>query len=59
MVNGALHFYAGPRDLGVEQGDALFKLLDRKRIEILAAELSDKIILAPRKIFVCVHCHDR
>ncbi len=55
MINGALDPGAGPRDLGLEQRDALVQLLDRERIEILAAQLGDQIVLATRKIFVGVH----
>ncbi len=55
MVNGALHLYLASRDLGFEQRDALFEFLDRKRIEILPAELCRKIVLAAGKVFVRVH----
>lgn len=55
MVNGALHFYVCSRDFGFEQRDALLKLLHRQGIEILSAELGRKIVLAARKILVCVH----
>jgi len=55
MINGALHLDAAPFDLGFEQSDALLQFLDRIGVEVLLAELLGKIVLAARKIFICVH----
>ena len=56
MMNSALHLVATAFDFRFKQRDALLQFLDRIGIEILPAELGDKIVLAPGKIFVCVHC---
>jgi hypothetical protein len=55
MVNGAFKPRFAPRDLGLELLDALVKLLDRKRIEVLRRQLAEQIVLATRQIFVGVH----
>ena len=55
MVNGALHSYPCPRDLGLEQCDPLFAFLDRKGVEVLLAQLGGEIVLATGKIFVGIH----
>ncbi len=55
MVNGAFNPRFASRDLGFEQRDALLQLLDRKRVEVLLAQLGSQIVLATRKIFVGVH----
>lgn len=55
MVNGALQFVRRSLDLGGERGDALVQFLDRIGVEVLDGQLGDKIVLAPGKIFVCIH----
>ena len=55
MVNCILNFCTRPRDLGLEQSDALIELVHRKRIEVLLAQLGSKVVLATRQVFFCVH----
>jgi putative PIG3 family NAD(P)H quinone oxidoreductase len=44
MVNGTSDFFFDPGNFGFERGDARLQLLDRKRIEVLAAERDDRIV---------------
>lgn len=55
MINRAVDPGPGPGDFGLEQRDALVQLLDGERIEVLAAQLGDQVVLATRKILVGVH----
>jgi len=55
MVNSAFKPRLCSNDFGLEQGDALFQLLDRKGIEVLLAQLGSQIVLATRQIFIGVH----
>lgn len=55
MVNGAFKPGFASADLRLERRDALAKLLDRQRIEVLDRQLAEQIVLATRKILVGVH----
>ena len=50
MVNGALNDRTAARDFGFEQRDPRLKLCHRKRVEILARQLSGGIVGAAGKI---------
>jgi len=55
MVNGALGMFTDALDLGFERGDARVQLLDRKGIEILAAERDEGIVGTSGQEIVCIH----
>jgi hypothetical protein len=55
MVNSPFSTRTGPHDLGFERGNALVKLLDRKRIEILLRQLAEQIVLSAWEILVEFH----
>jgi hypothetical protein len=59
MVNGVLNLCMTSRDFGFEQPDARVEFVDRKRVEVLLAQLGGEVVLATRQVFVCVHCTER
>jgi hypothetical protein len=55
MVNGGFNLSSSTNDFGFERGDARVEILDRKGIEILAAEQGDGIVGAAGQDFLRVH----
>gem|GEM_PF-1731912 len=50
-----LNFIFAPRNFAFQKGDAFVQLVDRKRVEILFAQLGGEVVLATRQVFVGVH----
>ena len=55
MVNDASDFFFYPDDLGFQRGDTRIELLDRKGIEVLAAERDEWIVGAPGQEIFRIH----
>ena len=55
MVNSPFSMRTGPRNFGFERGNALVKLFDRKRIEILLRQLAKQVVLSAWEILVEFH----
>lgn len=59
MVNGALNLFSTSDDLGFQQRDSRLKFGNRKRIKVLARQLTCEIVGSTGKIFVGVHATKR
>ena len=57
MVNGAFDFGPAARDLALQRGDPRLELGDRQRIEILADEHGEGIVLIPKRRQAVVRVH--
>ena len=55
MVNRGVDFRAHPLNLGFEAGNALVKLVDRQRVEVLARQQGQRILGLVREELVQVH----
>ncbi|XHR99970.1 hypothetical protein ACFB49_15670 [Sphingomonas sp. DBB INV C78] len=55
MVNGRFNFAARAIDFRLQGSDAGLELIHGKRVEILQTHERERIILALRKIVVCIH----